>query len=178
MKHDKKGFTIIELLVVIAVIGILAVVVVGAVGSARSKGRDSVRKNELHQLETALELYYNLHATYPVTGATGPTDGAISSATSEWSSTLSTIISTDTITVLPVDPTNIDKGTKCWDGAGTKNTVLTYQSDGTHYVLCTWMENAGDIGTLAHRDVVNPWAPNTSLHADFGYADTAFAIAK
>lgn len=67
-KHQAKGFTLIELLVVIAIVGILSSVVMGSLNSARGKGRDSQRKTNLKQLQTALELYYNDNFQYPAGG--------------------------------------------------------------------------------------------------------------
>jgi prepilin-type N-terminal cleavage/methylation domain-containing protein len=61
----KKGFTLIELLVVIAIIGILSSVVLASLNTAKSKARDAVRKSDLSQIQTALELYYNTYGGYP-----------------------------------------------------------------------------------------------------------------
>ncbi len=57
MKIAARGFTLIELLVVIAIIGILASVGVVSFSTAQAKARDSERKSELKQTQTALELY-------------------------------------------------------------------------------------------------------------------------
>ncbi len=60
-----KGFTLIELLVVIAIIGLLSTVVMTSLNSARKKGRDTRRVEDINQLKTALELYYDQNGKYP-----------------------------------------------------------------------------------------------------------------
>ncbi len=70
-KKSGAGFTLIELLVVIAVIGLLASIILIAMNSARVKARDSVRKANVAQLRTALELYANSNQeNYPNGSAT------------------------------------------------------------------------------------------------------------
>jgi prepilin-type N-terminal cleavage/methylation domain-containing protein len=69
MKKNKKGFTLIELLVVIAIIGILSTLSVLALSSARARARDAKRISDIRQIQTALEMYYNIHEDYPA-GAT------------------------------------------------------------------------------------------------------------
>lgn len=64
----KKGFTLIELLVVIAIIGLLASIVLVALNSARAKARDSRRMSDLHNVQLALEMYYDRYGTYLVAG--------------------------------------------------------------------------------------------------------------
>jgi prepilin-type N-terminal cleavage/methylation domain-containing protein len=68
MMKDKKGFTLIELLVVMAILALLAAIGLGTFNSSRLKGRDSKRKNDLAQIEKALEMYYNDHGEYPGVG--------------------------------------------------------------------------------------------------------------
>jgi len=65
-KNYSAGFTLIELLVVIAIIGILSSVVLASLNSARTKGRDARRMSDLHNIQLALELYYNKYGTYKV----------------------------------------------------------------------------------------------------------------
>lgn len=65
---NRRGFTLIELLVVIAIIGILSAVILASLNTAVSKGRDAQRESNLHTVSTALELYYNDHGTYVVSG--------------------------------------------------------------------------------------------------------------
>ena len=70
--ENKKGFTLIELLVVIAIIGLLASIVLVSLTSTRIKGRDVRRVSDTHQIQTALELYFNDCGQYP-SALTNPT---------------------------------------------------------------------------------------------------------
>ena len=65
MKTTQKAFTLIELLVVVSLIGILATLVVANMNSARERARDTQRKSDLRNIQTALRLYYNDNAGYP-----------------------------------------------------------------------------------------------------------------
>ena len=56
--NKKDGFTLLELLVVIAIIGILSGAVLVSLQGARSKARDAVRKSDIRQVTTAMQLYY------------------------------------------------------------------------------------------------------------------------
>jgi len=61
----KRGFTLIELLVVVAIIGMLSSVVLSSLNTARGNARDARRQQDLKQIQTALELYYNDNNAYP-----------------------------------------------------------------------------------------------------------------
>jgi len=62
------GFTLIELLVVISIIGILSSFAVVSLNSARAKARDALRKGDMAQLRTAVNLYYDDNDKYPICG--------------------------------------------------------------------------------------------------------------
>ncbi len=62
----KKGFTLIELLVVIAIIGILTTVATVSLVQARRRARDTKRISDMVQLRSALLIYSNQRATYPL----------------------------------------------------------------------------------------------------------------
>ena len=67
----KKGFTLIELLVVVAIIGMLSSVVLASLNTARGSARDAQRGQNIKQVKTALELYFNDNNTYPQYGSAG-----------------------------------------------------------------------------------------------------------
>jgi len=66
--YPKTGFTLIELLVVMAILAILATVGLASFRTTQMKGRDARRKNDLGQIQKALEMYYNDDGQYPLTG--------------------------------------------------------------------------------------------------------------
>lgn len=57
---NKRAFTLIEMLVVISLIGILAAIALVSFGSVQKSARDTTRKSDLKQYQTALEMYGNL----------------------------------------------------------------------------------------------------------------------
>ncbi|MDO8517898.1 MAG: type II secretion system protein [bacterium] len=64
-KKNKGGFTLVELLVVIALIGLLSTILLTSLTQARVKARDSQRVGQFRQINSALELYFNLYDHYP-----------------------------------------------------------------------------------------------------------------
>ncbi len=64
-KTNQKGFTIIELLVVIVIIGILVALALPQLFAAQQRGRDTERKNDLKNIKTQLENFYNDNDEYP-----------------------------------------------------------------------------------------------------------------
>ncbi len=64
-RNLKKGFTLIELLVVIAIIGILAAVVLASLSSARLKAKDANIKEELHNVQSQMEILLDPSVGYP-----------------------------------------------------------------------------------------------------------------
>lgn len=75
MKKFRKAFTLVELLIVVIIIGILATLIVVSYNGARAKARDSVRKTDLRNIETAMNRYYLEFNTYFVKNKAGTYSG-------------------------------------------------------------------------------------------------------
>ncbi len=136
-----KGFTLIELLVVIAIIGLLAMIIMVSLNAARTKARDARRLADIHQLQTALEMYYGDNNQYPVSGgAASPNSGWSNSNDSSWT-TLQTALGSY-MAKLPTDPNQSGSG---WPGGGSYG--YAYFSSGygcgqQWYMLVYNLENA------------------------------------
>ena len=63
---NKKGFTLIELLVAISIIGVLSSFLLANFVGVRQRARDGVRKSDLRQIQSALELFRSDKGTYPL----------------------------------------------------------------------------------------------------------------
>jgi prepilin-type N-terminal cleavage/methylation domain-containing protein len=64
-KNQNRGFTIVELLVVIVVIAILVALTLPNLFGLQRRARDDTRKNDLKNVQQALETYYNDNSHYP-----------------------------------------------------------------------------------------------------------------
>lgn len=66
-KNNFSGFTLMELIVVIAILGILATVAISALNPLEQlkKARDSRRRTDLKNLQTAMETYKVKIGSYP-----------------------------------------------------------------------------------------------------------------
>lgn len=111
----QKGFTLIELLVVISIIGLLASVVLISLNNARKKARDAKRIADMHQLQTALDVYYtNNGGAYP----SGDSDQIDSTGTYNcggWDTSsvdpfITALSSAGVMSKAPVDPLNQGAG--------------------------------------------------------------------
>ncbi len=67
--RNDKGFTLIELLVVIVIIGVLASFLMTNYVGVRMRARDTQRKSDLRQIQSALEIYRSDVGAYPDTAA-------------------------------------------------------------------------------------------------------------
>lgn len=128
---NRKGFTLIELLVVIAIIGILAAMVIVALGGARAKARDAIRKSDLRQVRTGLELWRSDQdpEAYPTCVCAGGTPDTI-----DGTDIITTSLAPDYMKKVPLDPTN------------TGDYIYQYESRNAQadFTLTGNMENAND----------------------------------
>ena len=66
-RSSQRGFTLIEIMVVVVILGILAAVVVPRIMDNPGKARVAKAKQDIRQLESALELYKLDNFNYPST---------------------------------------------------------------------------------------------------------------
>jgi general secretion pathway protein G len=122
----KKGFTLIELLIAIAIIGILSGFLLANFVGVRQRARDGVRKSDLRQIQSALEMYRSDQVSYPsnITLSCGDSltsEGIVNNATS----------GTIYMKKIPCDPS-------------TSTSYQYYSPIGTTYCLRTCFENEKD----------------------------------
>lgn len=71
--NHQRAFTLIELLIVIAIIGIISSLLISNYIGVRQRARDTQRKSDLKQIQSALEIYRADNGSYP---GTLPTTGS------------------------------------------------------------------------------------------------------
>ena len=109
-KQKQKAFTLIELLIVIAIIGLLASIVLAATNIARARARDGRRLADMHQIVTALDIYYDQNQRYPDPSVYFPGSsacGGYDTSDNGQQSFLLPLITTGVLLKAPADPQNI-----------------------------------------------------------------------
>ncbi len=131
-----RGFTLMELLVVIAVMGVLITVGISSYTSTQRKSRDVRRKNDMRQIASALELYYNDKGRYPNDDGAGKIKGcdALDNVVCAWGSLMKDKNGTIYMVTLPGDP-----------ASGGQYYYDAYGGQGKGYQLYARLENSQDI---------------------------------
>lgn len=62
--ESKNGFTIIEILIALSIIAILTTIGLANFSAGQRVTRDKIRKSDLHQIASALEIYYQKYDKY------------------------------------------------------------------------------------------------------------------
>lgn len=124
-----RGFTLIELLVAIGIIGILTSFLLANFVGIRQRARDGVRKSDLRQIQSALEIYRSDLGTYPDNVPNSTDDSCSTSLLSVADDCNSTVY----MKKIPKDPSTGDAYTYSVSGTGN---IL--------YTLLACLENKND----------------------------------
>lgn len=132
---SSKGFTLVELLVVIAILGILSIGLIVSINPLEklAQSRDTVRKNSLGQIQSALESYLIKYGRYPQTPSSGWCGAPSSPYTSCGADYIPGLVSSRELKVLPQDP-SVGKRVNC----SATHTTFLYRSTGTDYKLLAY----------------------------------------
>lgn len=141
----RKGFTLIELLVVISIIGVLIAISVIGLQGARKSSRDAVRKADLEEIRSGLEMYKADCGGYPAS-----LNLSTSVDLEGDDSTTSCLSKNVYISSSPVDP--------------VPGRYYSYSSNGLTYAICASLEQGSDssvegcgsCGETCNYKVTNP----------------------
>jgi len=132
----ESGFTLIELLVVISIIGILATLISANFIGIRQRARDTQRKSDVRQVQSALELYKSDVGSYPTTASNYSLTGSSSCSSSSPASF--TYNSVKYMAKVPCDPLSANSSPY------NSSNYYYYSAAGTAYTLATCLENSND----------------------------------
>lgn len=127
----QKGFTLIELLVVIVIIGVLSSLLMVNFVGIRERARDTQRKSDLKQIQSALEMYRADQGSYPIAASLSQlVNCPVGSPTYFGNPTCTAIY----MQKVPGDPLNTDQYISRYISS----------SDGLTYSLFACLENVND----------------------------------
>lgn len=124
---NNRGFSLTELMIATSIIGSVATLAGAQIDDILPMARDAQRKANVHQVQTALSLYYNDHEQYPVTSSGEPT-------VEGWQLIKNILESTDEtyVPTMPHDPLDTDQY------------VFKYWSDGQKFKIAYETEDSLD----------------------------------
>jgi general secretion pathway protein G len=124
---NNKGFSLTELMIAISIVGSVATIAGAQMDDVLPMARDAQRKANIHQVQTALNLYYNDHEQYPVTSNDEPTVAG-------WQ-TIKNILESSEQTYMPAVPS---------DPLNTGQYIFKYSSDGQKFKITYETEDSLD----------------------------------
>ncbi|MGE5541184.1 MAG: type II secretion system protein [Bacillota bacterium] len=186
-----RGFTLIELLVVIAIIGILSAVVIASLAIGRVRAQDSTKLSDMHQVQTALELYYTAKGSYPIaTDSAGQAGGLYWSTACVskkyyanqpeddcWDGAQAGSLGSQLKAYLPSMPVPPDNGqaiTACNNLSRTS--VYTYESNGKDYKIYAFLKAAPCPASLANDGGTRPEAYELFSAGGSGQNGSTFSL--
>jgi len=150
-KGCKQAFTLIELIVVIAIIGVLTAFAVPNFMAARERARDVQRKNDLKQLQSAIEMYKLDNGEYP--SSILFTKMKVVTNTCWYNDNDDGTSGPDFISTCPTDDKVIYMKKVVRDpnrSVAADNKAYYYSSsDKYKYIVCACLENQGDADGVA-----------------------------
>lgn len=162
----RSGFTLVELLVVISIITLLATIGYATYSNAQIAARDGRRKEDLRDLQVALELYRQKNGHFPCTNDNALPTWHLSMAGSFWitdhvSCSPTTPLDSNYINQMPKDPTanngnpaisNVVFGYAYRsDGVIAGGSCPPSPTQGKYYILVTRLENSNDQDSNAQK---------------------------
>ncbi len=120
------GFTLIEIMVAATIVALLSTMGISGYQAVTRSGRDALRKSDLEQIRSALEIYKSENNGYPTNTSTG--------------SCLPNSLTPDYINIYPVDPKPVNYK-YCYVYVNNVN-----------YKLCAHLENGSNTPSASYCD--------------------------
>ena len=127
MAKNRRGFSLTELMVAISITSMVATMSAQQMDDVLPMARDAQRKANIHQVETALHLYYADNGAYPLSNSSEPTVAG-------WQEMEADLEGTDPldsyVPEVPVDPLNdATHQFKYWSNG--QKFKITYETEDT-----------------------------------------------
>ncbi len=136
-----RGFTLIELLVAISIIAVLSAFLMANFVGARQRARDGVRKSDLRQIQSSLELYRSDKGSYPGSIPNSTNASCPNSLLSDVTNCSSTVY----MKKVPGDPSS-----------GAVYTYSPIGADNAEYSITACLENSADQQRDKDAELPNP----------------------
>lgn len=138
---NNKGITVIQWLIFAGILGIVFAASIWLVGISRAKTRDAVRLADIKQIQAGLELFYQQHNNYPLSGEEGAPLGFASSKCLDEQGFGASCSAGAYLSYIPQAPSPADKQCSAAD-----NMYRYFSEDGNNYLITFCLGRA--VGTL------------------------------